>query len=89
MSERELLFVTESRLSELLRLQEKSVKEAWGGKREPARILRGLDQAEGLHVSHMFKDPVDINSFPKYFKRVAFPTDLSTIKERLHNKFYR
>lgn len=33
--------------------------------------------------------PVDLQAYPMYCTVVAYPTDLSTIKQRLENRFYR
>jgi PH-interacting protein len=42
-----------------------------------------------LDEAHMFRNPVDLELVPMYYSCVAFPTDLSTIMERLRNRFYR
>lgn len=65
--------------------------EAWGGpeERERERILNGLDVVEGLDEAAMFVEPVDLEEVLDYCVAVPFPTDLSTIRERLRNGFYR
>ena len=63
--------------------------EAWGGEGEQGRILEGFQRVRELDESHMFIDPVDLEQVPEYCMSVAFPTDLSTITERLRNKLYR
>lgn len=76
-----------SRVSELLAIQRQSREETWGGEDEPARILRGLELVCEIDEAHMFRDPVDLEQVPSYCASVAFPTDLSTIKERLQMGF--
>lgn len=78
-----------SRILELLSSQEEAVAESWGGEEEPARILRGLEMVCELDEAYMFIDPVDLEQVPSYCACVAFPTDLSTITERLRNRLYR
>ncbi|KAK9511582.1 hypothetical protein O3M35_000212 [Rhynocoris fuscipes] len=62
-----------------------------GGDREFAchRILSGLEEIMGLSVAEPFIAPVDINIYPSYAYIVEFPIDLSTIKARFENRFYR
>ncbi|XP_075227824.1 bromodomain and WD repeat-containing protein isoform X2 [Lycorma delicatula] len=62
-----------------------------GGNRDVAcdRILRGLDDIMGLSVAEPFIAPVDINQYPSYVFIVEYPIDLSTIKARFENRFYR
>lgn len=78
-----------SRITELLASQEQAVTEAWGGEEEPARILHGLEMVCELDEAYMFIHPVNLEQIPSYCACVAFPTDLSTITERLRNKLYR
>lgn len=61
------------------------------GDREAAcrRISRGLDQVMGLAIAEPFTAPVDLNLYPIYSYIVEYPMDLSTIKARLENHFYR
>ena len=56
---------------------------------EGLRILRGLEVVAGLDEAAMFLEPVDLEEVVDYYTRVPFPTDLSTIRTRLQNKFYR
>ena len=56
---------------------------------EGERILRGLDVISRLDEAAMFLEPVDLDEISDYCTRVPFPTDLSTIRARLQNKFYR
>ena len=56
---------------------------------EGERILRGLEVVAGLEEAAMFLEPVDLEEISDYCTRVPFPTDLSTIRTRLQNRFYR
>ncbi|XP_069680733.1 bromodomain and WD repeat-containing protein 3 isoform X4 [Periplaneta americana] len=53
------------------------------------RILRGLDQIMSLAIAEPFIAPVDLNRYPSYALVVEYPIDLSTIKGRFENRFYR
>ncbi|KRT78658.1 WD40 domain-containing protein, partial [Oryctes borbonicus] len=53
------------------------------------RILRGLDNVMGLAIAEPFLVPVDLNEYPSYAMVVEYPIDLSTIKARFENNFYR
>lgn len=53
------------------------------------RILRGLDSVMGLAIAEPFLVPVDLNEYPSYAMVVEYPIDLSTIKARFENNFYR
>ncbi|XP_071444927.1 bromodomain and WD repeat-containing protein 3 isoform X2 [Hetaerina americana] len=53
------------------------------------RILEGLTQVMALSVAEPFVAPVDLNRYPTYAMVVEYPIDLSTIKARLENRFYR
>lgn len=53
------------------------------------RILRGLDQVMSLAIAEPFIAPVDLNRYPSYALIVEYPIDLSTIKARFENHFYR
>ncbi len=78
-----------SYVCELLSLQREAVEEMWGGKEEPDRILMGLELACKLEEADLFRQPVDLQDYPRYCRTVAFPTDLSTIIRRLQNNYYR
>ena len=56
---------------------------------EGLRILRGLEVIGGLDEAAMFLEPVDLDEVADYCTRVPFPTDLSTIRTRVQNRFYR
>lgn len=40
-------------------------------------------------VAKAFASPVNLRDYPLYCTVVAYPTDLSTIRKRLENRFYR
>ena len=40
-------------------------------------------------ASEPFNAPVDLTAFPVYAINIEYPIDLSTIKARLENGFYR
>ena len=42
-----------------------------------------------LAIAKPFLTPVDLSSWPDYANKIAYPIDLSTIKARLDNLFYR
>lgn len=53
------------------------------------RIVAGLEQVMGLAIADPFLTPVDLNSYPTYAFVVEYPIDVSTIKSRFENHFYR
>ncbi|XP_068126479.1 bromodomain and WD repeat-containing protein 1 isoform X2 [Hyperolius riggenbachi] len=53
------------------------------------RIICGIDQLLNLDIAAPFAAPVDLNAYPAYCMVVSYPTDLSTIRMRLVNRFYR
>lgn len=53
------------------------------------RIVAGIEQVMSLGIADPFLTPVDLNSYPTYAYVVEYPIDLSTIKERFENHFYR
>ena len=65
--------------------------EDWGGDRDSEcdRISAGLGQVMEFSESEPFSSPVDLNLQPTYGSIVEYPMDLSTIKARLDNRFYR
>ena len=65
--------------------------EDWGGDRDSEcdRISAGLSQVMKLYIAEPFVLPVDLNLHPSYASIVDYPMDLSTIKARLDNRFYR
>uniref|UniRef100_A0A671UVB2 PH-interacting protein n=1 Tax=Sparus aurata TaxID=8175 RepID=A0A671UVB2_SPAAU len=53
------------------------------------RIIKAIDQLCTLDVAAPFSFPVDLQAYPTYCTVVAYVTDLSTIRQRLVNRFYR
>uniref|UniRef100_A0A4W6FJC4 Bromodomain and WD repeat domain containing 3 n=1 Tax=Lates calcarifer TaxID=8187 RepID=A0A4W6FJC4_LATCA len=53
------------------------------------RVIHGIDQLLTLDVAKAFASPVNLRDYPLYCTVVAYPTDLSTIRKRLENRFYR
>jgi bromodomain and WD repeat domain-containing protein 1/3 len=53
------------------------------------RISQALDKVMELSIAEHFLAPVDLNAFPVYGMIIAYPIDLSLIKERLEKRFYR
>ncbi|MFT7802669.1 bromodomain and WD repeat-containing protein 3 isoform X4, partial [Arapaima gigas] len=53
------------------------------------RVIQGINDLLTLDMATRFCSPVDLNCYPKYGTMVAYPTDLSTIRRRLENRFYR
>lgn len=62
-----------------------------GGDRDAEcnRIADAISQIMSLAIAEPFVAPVDLNMYPTYALTVAYPLDLSTIKARLENRFYR
>lgn len=54
-----------------------------------AKLLRLFDQLIDWNISEPFRTPVDTLVYPDYLSYIAYPIDLSTIKNRLANGFYR
>uniref|UniRef100_A0A671S5D4 PH-interacting protein n=1 Tax=Sinocyclocheilus anshuiensis TaxID=1608454 RepID=A0A671S5D4_9TELE len=70
----------------------KPLEGEWGSRtrdEECERIIRGIDQLCTLDVAVPFELPVDLQAYPTYCTVVAYVTDLSTIRQRLQNRFYR
>uniref|UniRef100_A0A8C6YFI4 Bromodomain and WD repeat domain containing 3 n=1 Tax=Naja naja TaxID=35670 RepID=A0A8C6YFI4_NAJNA len=77
---------------ELASLLYKPQEGEWGSHsrdEECVRVLRGIDQLLSLEISNPFAVPVDLSAYPLYCTVVAYPTDLTTIRRRLENRFYR
>lgn len=53
------------------------------------RIVNGLEEVMGLAIADPFLAPVDLNIYPSYAFIVEYPIDLTTIKNRFENHFYR
>lgn len=62
-----------------------------GGERDSEcdRIAAGISQVMSLAMAEHFSAPVDLNCYPSYTYIVEYPVDLSMIKARLENRFYR
>jgi hypothetical protein len=56
---------------------------------ECERISQGLEQIMELSIAEWFLAPVDLNAFPIYGMVIEYPIDLSLIRARIDNKFYR
>ncbi|CAD6184954.1 unnamed protein product [Caenorhabditis auriculariae] len=53
------------------------------------RLAAAISSLAELETVKEFTTPVDLESFPEYPMIIDYPIDLSTIKERLINRFYR
>ena len=56
---------------------------------ECQRIVQGLEQIMELSIAEPFLAPVDLQAFPLYAMIIEYPMDLSLLKARLENRFYR
>ncbi|KAG9486236.1 hypothetical protein GDO78_009024 [Eleutherodactylus coqui] len=56
---------------------------------ECERIICGIDQLLNQDTADPFAAPVDLTVYPSYCMIIAYPTDLSTVRMRLVNRFYR
>lgn len=52
-------------------------------------IISGLEKIMQLAIAEPFLTPVDLNVYPSYAYIVEYPIDLSTIKARFENHYYR
>ncbi|XP_069462392.1 PH-interacting protein isoform X2 [Ambystoma mexicanum] len=78
--------------SEVRNLIYKPLEGEWGSRsrdEECERIITGINQLMTLDIASAFVSPVDLQAYPLYCTVVAYPTDISTIKQRLENRFYR
>ena len=70
--------------------EDESVEDmVWRDEGDIERILKGLEAVSQLDEAAMFLEPVNLEDNPDYCTVVPFPTDLSTIRTRLQNRFYR
>uniref|UniRef100_A0AAQ4NQY6 Bromo domain-containing protein n=1 Tax=Gasterosteus aculeatus aculeatus TaxID=481459 RepID=A0AAQ4NQY6_GASAC len=53
------------------------------------RVIHGIDQLLTLDVAKAFSSPVNLQDYPLYCTAVSYATDLSTVRKRLENRFYR
>uniref|UniRef100_A0A8C3XGY6 Bromodomain and WD repeat-containing protein 1 n=1 Tax=Cyanoderma ruficeps TaxID=181631 RepID=A0A8C3XGY6_9PASS len=77
---------------ELTALLYKPQEGEWGAHsrdEECERVIQGIEQLLSLDISNPFAVPVDLSAYPMYCTVVAYPTDLTTIRRRLENRFYR
>ena len=56
---------------------------------QSTRILEALESIMGLAIAEPFNYPVDLTAYPEYMMDVEYPMDLSLIKARVENEFYR
>ena len=65
--------------------------EDWGSDRDSEcdRISAELSKVMSLAIAKPFAFPVERNQYPSSASIVEYPMDLSTIKARLDNRFYR
>lgn len=54
-----------------------------------ASIIHNLDKVMELAIAEPFLTPVDLSQYPSYGYVIEYPIDLSTIKGRFENHFYR
>ncbi|XP_042863346.1 bromodomain and WD repeat-containing protein 3-like isoform X2 [Penaeus japonicus] len=77
---------------ELEELLYRPQSEEWVGRnpdQECDRISHGLSLIMTLAIAEPFLVPVDLNAYPMYALTIDYPMDLTTIKSRLDNRFYR
>ncbi|XP_018564263.1 bromodomain and WD repeat-containing protein 3 isoform X2 [Anoplophora glabripennis] len=70
----------------------KSTPEDWPNSNRQSvtqHIVAGITTVMGLAIAEPFLVPVDINVYPSYAFVIEYPIDLSTIKSRFENNFYR
>ncbi|CAD5113102.1 DgyrCDS2293 [Dimorphilus gyrociliatus] len=53
------------------------------------RIKEGIERVMEIRIAEHFIAPVDLSAFPYYAMVVPYPIDLSTIRSRLENRYYR
>ena len=70
----------------------KPSSEEWncmGRESECTRISEALESIMSLAIAEPFNYPVDLTNYPEYMLDVEYPMDLSLIKARVDNLFYR
>ena len=60
-----------------------------GRESECTRISEALESIMSLAIAEPFNYPVDLTNYPEYMLDVEYPMDLSMIKARVDNLFYR
>lgn len=53
------------------------------------RLVTALEALSQLNFAGPFVYPVDVQAYPDYWTVVPYPSDLSTLREKLLNKYYR
>ena len=81
--------VTQEELHSMLYVPLDSEWPSIGRDEECDRIVGGLEKIMELAIAEPFIVPVDMNAYPVYYIIVEYPVDLSMIKARLENRFYR
>ncbi|RMC21262.1 hypothetical protein DUI87_02123 [Hirundo rustica rustica] len=81
--------VTPEELTALLYKPQEGEWGAYSRDEECARVIQGIEQLLSLDISNPFAVPVDLSAYPMYCTVIAYPTDLTTIRRRLENRFYR
>ncbi|XP_059154571.1 bromodomain and WD repeat-containing protein 3-like [Physella acuta] len=81
--------VTQEEYKSLLYVPKKTEWPSCGREADSQRLIRGLEALMQHSVAEPFIAPVDLQQFPTYACFVSYPIDLSTIKTRLENGFYR
>ena len=81
--------VTSQELQSLLYVPKSSDWPDEGRDQECDRLARGWEEIMQHSIAEPFLTPVDLNVFPSYSWTVEYPIDLSTMKRRLENRFYR
>lgn len=81
--------VTQEEYKALLYVPKKTEWPSCGREADSQRLIRGLEALMQHSVAEPFIAPVDLQQFPTYACFVSYPIDLSTIKTRLENGFYR
>ncbi|GFR63055.1 bromodomain and WD repeat-containing protein 3-like [Elysia marginata] len=81
--------VTQDEYKSLLYVPKKTEWPASGREEDSQRLVEGIGALMQHSVAEPFIAPVDLQQFPTYAYCVPYPIDLSTIKTRLENGFYR
>ncbi|RUS86356.1 hypothetical protein EGW08_005874, partial [Elysia chlorotica] len=81
--------VTQEEYKSLLYVPKKTEWPSCGREDDSQRLVEGIGALMQHSVAEPFIAPVDLQQFPTYAYCVPYPIDLSTIKTRLENGFYR
>lgn len=76
---------------ELTSILYKTMPADWPNNRDMVtqHIVAGITSVMELAIAEPFLVPVDLNVYPSYAMVIEYPIDLSTIKARFENSFYR